>query len=70
MELPPDFFGLTHQTEAACIPVPSKPSPAEIGKNPGGVLVFERINVMRGIILWLAGVPLVVIIGLYLFHVI
>jgi len=26
--------------------------------------------VMRGIILWLCGVPLVVIIGLYLFHVI
>jgi len=25
---------------------------------------------MRGIILWLLGVPLVVIIGLYLFHVI
>ena len=53
---------------------PGKPFPADIGKNPfTGVFVLlppERNPVMRGIILWLLGVPLVVIIGLYLFHVI
>ena len=32
--------------------------------------VYLRRETMRGIILWLMGVPLVVIIGLYLFHVI
>ena len=45
--------------------------PADIGKTPlVGVFVFpERTNVMP-ILLWLLGVPLVVVIGLYLFHVI
>jgi hypothetical protein len=51
-------------------------APADIGKNPGapGFLFFTNPNSketpMRGIILWLLGVPLVVIIGLYLFNVI
>ena len=49
---------------------PASRFPPTLARTPAGVLVFERINVMRGIILWLAGVPLVVIIGLYLFHVI
>ena len=53
---------------------PGKPFPDDIGKNPllRGFCLSppERNPVMREIILWLLGVPLVVIIGLYLFHVI
>ena len=45
--------------------------PADIGKTPlVGVFVFPQRTNLMPILLWLLGVPLVVVIGLYLFHVI
>ena len=49
-----------------------KPLPADIGKNPRGGFCFNahrKSSLMRGIVLWLLGVPIIVIIGLYLFNV-
>jgi hypothetical protein len=68
MEPPPDVWVLLPDWSGAHPPTPGKPFPADIGKNPfTGVFVLlppERNPVMRGIILWLLGVPLVVIVGL------
>jgi hypothetical protein len=52
-------------------PAPSWSVPADIEQSPGlsGLLFFKE-SIMRGIGLWLLGVPVAVIIGLYLLNVI
>jgi hypothetical protein len=63
-------LGVYSALERRALPF-GKPFPADIGKTPlQGFLFARKGPVMRGIILWLLGVPVVVIIGLYLFHVI
>ena len=51
--------------------VAARSSPPTLARTPlAGVFVFpERTNVMP-ILLWLLGVPLVVVVGLYLLHII
>lgn len=63
--------GLICRLERRASSTPGKPFPTDIGKNPfcRGFCFLLKGPVMP-ILLWLLGVPLVVVIGLYLLHVI
>ena len=72
MERLPDWWvNFADWSGVHTLPPPGKPFPTDIGKNPSlqGFCFPERTKVMP-ILLWLLGVPLLVVIALYLLHVI